>query len=146
MRKEKEENGKERINKITQENFPGTWWEEPLDKRGVSSTYARNENRCTAKHIVKHQNTEDKKKTPKEKENTLDKGARTRMPLSCSTAVRQQCGKAFRILKEDYFNLHCCTQPNYKLSLSSQWKHFQSLKKFTSYALFLKKLLEKVLH
>lgn len=24
MRKEKEENGKERINKITQENFPGT--------------------------------------------------------------------------------------------------------------------------
>ena len=62
MRKEKEENGQERINKITQENFPGTWWEEPLDKKGVSSTYVRNENRRTAKHIVKHQNTEDKKK------------------------------------------------------------------------------------
>lgn len=66
-------------------------------------SYVRNENRCTAKHIMKHQNTEDKKKTSKEKENILDKGTRIRMPLNCSTAIRQQWSKAFKILKENYF-------------------------------------------
>ena len=37
-------------------------------QQGCLSTYVRNENKCTAKHIMKHQNTEDKKKkTSKEK-------------------------------------------------------------------------------
>ena len=61
-----------------------------------------NENRLTAKRTVKHQNFEDKK-TSKEKEHVLDKGTRIGMSLDCSTAVRQQWSKAFKTLKENYF-------------------------------------------
>lgn len=66
-------------------------------------SYVRNENRCTAKHIMKHQNTEDKKKLPKRKKTFWTKEQESEMPLNCSTAIRQQWSKAFKILKENYF-------------------------------------------
>lgn len=38
-----------------------------------------------------------------QRENILDKGIRLRMPLNRSIAIRQQWSKAFKILKENYF-------------------------------------------
>lgn len=58
-----------------------------------------NEDRHTARHVMKHQNTEGK--TSKEKEHILDR--ETRVPLDFSTAIRQPRNKDFKILKENYF-------------------------------------------
>lgn len=107
-----------------------------------------NENRHPTKHIVKYQNTKDKKKkkTFKEKRR-LDNRSKIRISLDFSAAIGQQWSKAFKILNENYFQSTLVYSGKQTESLSSELKHFQTYKvsKFTSHALFLRKLLD-VLH
>lgn len=69
-------------------------------------SYVRNENRCTAKHIMKHQNTEDKKKTSKEKENILDKGTRIRNATELLNSNKTTMEQSFQNSKGKLFSIY----------------------------------------
>lgn len=120
--------------------------------RGQTSVkHTKDENRSTSKHTVMElQNTRNKEKIIKalrEKKQILYKGPRIRMVSDFSTVMletRKQYGvNVFTILKKNYiqYGVLCIADIQMQISM---FLDVQVVKMFTSYVLFLRKLLQDV--